>query len=187
MREALEYAAACWPLEWPGRFRLAITEFETKLEVVRNRQSGRRWHLVPLVVLVLMALLANHSGVRALRVEFDKKQFPVDAANFISQHESDSVVRIYASWQWGGYLVYRLWPSISVFDDGRTDFYGPAFVENALHEWDASPDWAMILARNRVNAALLPVDSALATVLRQSRDWNRVYEDRVAVLFIETR
>jgi hypothetical protein len=60
---------------------------------------------------------------------------------------------------------------------------GPAFVEEGLCAWDACPDWANILARYHVNAALLPVGSALATVLRERRDWKPVYEDRVAVLF----
>jgi hypothetical protein len=90
---------------------------------------------------------------------------------------------LYSSWQWGGYLIYRLWPSINVFDDGRTDFYGPAFVEEGLRVWEVAPDWENILARYRVNAALLPVDSALASVLRERRDWKPVYQDRVAVLF----
>ena len=62
-------------------------------------------------------------------------------------------------------------------------FYGPAFVEEGLRAWEVAPDWENILARYRVNAALLPVDSALASVLRERRDWKPVYLDRVAVLF----
>jgi hypothetical protein len=42
------------------------------------------------------------------------------------------------------------------------------------------------LERYRVNAALLPVDSALATVLRERGDWKAVYQDHVAVLFERT-
>ena len=84
-----------------------------------------------------------------------------------------------------GYLIYRLWPSIRVFDDGRTDFYGPRFVEEGLRTWEACPDWATVLARFQVNAALLPIDSTLATVLRERTDWRPIYTDRVAVLFIK--
>ena len=39
---------------------------------------------------------------------------------------------------------------------------------------------------DRVNAALLPIDSALATVLRERSDWKLVYHDRVALLFEKT-
>jgi hypothetical protein len=70
-----------------------------------------------------------------------------------------------------------------VFDDGRTDFYGPPFVEEGLQVWNACPDWDSILAHHRVNAVLLPVDSALATVLRERLDWKPAYHDNIAVLF----
>jgi hypothetical protein len=83
-------------------------------------------------------------------------------------------------------LIYRLWPSVNVFDDGRTDFYGPAFVEDGLRAWEVAPDWNNILARHGVNAALLPVDSALASVLRERSDWKQVYQDQIAVLFEKT-
>jgi hypothetical protein len=72
-----------------------------------------------------------------------------------------------------------------VFDDGRTDFYGPRFVEEGLRAWEARPDWADILAKYQVNAALVPVDSALATVLVERTDWKLVYSDRIALMFVK--
>ena len=47
------------------------------------------------------------------------------------------------------------------------------------------PDWNNILARYGVNAALLPVDSALASVLRERRTGSRFIQDQVAVLFVK--
>jgi len=44
-------------------------------------------------------------------------------------------------------------------------------------------DWSRILDRYQVNAALLPADSALASVMRERDDWKPVYQDGVAVLF----
>src|ERR1700745_581503 len=38
----------------------------------------------------------------------------------------------------------------------------------------------------RGNAALLPVDSSLATVLRERPDWKPVHQDHTAVLFMKT-
>jgi hypothetical protein len=74
-----------------------------------------------------------------------------------------------------------------VFADGRTDFYGPPFVNEGLRVWDAHPDWSGILDRYQVNAALLPVDSALATVMRERDDWKAVYQDRGAVLLAKVK
>jgi hypothetical protein len=188
VREWLEYARSRWPLEWPGKFSASLAELEAGLRSVANIHRRRHWHFVPCFGALVLALLLTRPGrVKVLHPEFDRNRFPVDAATFLSQKKSEPPpIRLYSSWQWGGYLIYRLWPSLAVFDDGRTDFYGPAFVEEGLCAWDACPDWANILSRYRVNAALLPVDSPLATVLRERRDWKTVYQDHVAVFFEKT-
>ena len=186
MREWLEYMGSCHPLHWPGKISASLSELETGLRIIANSRNRRSWHLAPCFGVLVLALLLIHPGrMRALHAEFDRSRFPADAATFLSQ-ESGPRIRLYSSWQWGGYLIYRLWPSFSVFDDGRTDFYGPAFVEQGLCAWAACPEWANIFEQNRVNAALLPVDSVLAAVLRERQDWKRVYQDRVAVLFERT-
>jgi hypothetical protein len=187
MREWLEYARSRWPLQWPARLSSSLAELEAGLRMIANSHSRRRWHLAPCLTVLAAALLLSHPvRARALRAEFDRSRFPVDATTFLSLNESAPLVRLYSSWQWGGYLIYRLWPSIRVYDDGRTDFYGPAFVEEGLRVWNACPDWAAILARDRVNAALLPIDSALATVLRERSDWKLIYHDRVSLVFVKT-
>jgi hypothetical protein len=187
MREWLEYARLGCSLGWLWKFRSNLAELEAGLQVIASSHKRDRWHLVPCLTLLVLAVLFIHPGrVKALRAEFDRNRFPADAATFLSGQQTDHSIRLYSSWQWGGYLIYRLWPSLRVFDDGRTDFYGPAFVEEGLQVWHACPDWAGIFAQYRVNAALLPRDSALATVLHERRDWKLVYEDRVAVLFERT-
>ena len=187
LREWLEHVRLQCSLRWLWKFTSNLAELEAGLPVIASSHKRDRWHLVPCLTLLVLAMLFIHPGrVKALRAEFDRSRFPVAAATFLSGQQTDHSMRLYSSWQWGGYLIYRLWPSLTVFDDGRTDFYGPAFVEEGLRVWDACPDWASIFARYRVNAALLPVDSALATVLRGRRDWKLVYKDGVAVLFEKT-
>lgn len=51
--------------------------------------------------------------------------------------------------------------------------------------WEVRPDWAQILARCRVNAVLVPVDSALATVLEERADGKLVHKDWVALMFVK--
>jgi hypothetical protein len=166
---------------------LNLAELEAGLQVIASSHRRNRWNLVPCFTLLVLAVLLMHPGrLKALRAEFDRNRFPEAAATLLSGQRADHSFRLYSSWQWGGYLIYRLWPTLKVFDDGRTDFYGPAFVEEGLDVWDAGPDWDSILERYRVNAALLPADSALAAVLRERRDWELVYKDRVAVLFERT-
>jgi hypothetical protein len=184
MRDWLKLADTRWLLGWRGRLAANVAELEAGVQLIASHQRRRRWHLAPCLVVLALALSVSHLGrVKSLHAEFDGKRFPTDAATFLSLNDPLPSLRVYASWQWGGYLIYRLWPSVHVFDDGRTDFYGPRFVEEGLRAWDARPDWAEIFAQYSVNAALVPVDSALATVLRQRVDWKLVYSDRVAVMF----
>jgi len=184
VREWLERAGSLWPTLWVGKLVGNIEELETGLRTTTKTGNRRYWHLVPCFAVLLLAFLLGRPGrAKALRAEFDRSRFPVDAAAILPQFGRGPPIRLYSSWQWGGYLIYRLWPSINVFNDGRTDFYGPTFVEEGLRAWEVAPNWENILARYRVNAALLPVDSALASVLRERRDWKPVYQDQVAVLF----
>ena len=134
------------------------------------------------------ACVASRSSwpAQTAKAGFDDSRFPVNAATFLSELPQLSSIRLYSSWQWGGYLIYRLWPSLRVFDDGRTDFYGPAFVEEGLLAWNAIPEWSNVLGRYRVNVILLPIDSPLATVLKQKPEWKLIYRDRMAVLFAKS-
>ena len=187
LREWLECTRLHRSLGWLSGFSNRLTELEAGLQAIASRHKQDRFHTMPcLAVLTLGMLLAHHGHLKPLHAEFDRNRFPVAAATVLSQQHAVRSIRLYASWQWGGYLIYRLWPAVKVFDDGRTDFYRPTFVEEGLDVWDAHSDWNKILARYQVNAALLPVDSALATVLRDRPDWKPVYQDQVAVLFERT-
>jgi len=187
LREWLEHARSSNSLRWLQRLSASVSDLEAGLQFLASRRKRGRLHCIPrLAVLTLGVLLAYPGHFKALRAEFDPNRFPVMAAFALPRQTTAKSIRLYANWQWGGYLIYRLWPSLKVFDDGRTDFYGPAFVQDGLDVWDAKSNWSTILAQYHVNAALLPVDSALATVLRERPDWIPVYQDSVAVLFERT-
>src|SRR5215470_7189696 len=184
MRDWLQIVDSRWPLDWRGKFAASLDELETGVRMIGSNRNRRAWHLAPCLTVLALAVLVSHPGrVKFLHAEFDRSRFPLDAATFLSHNDTLPAVRLFASWQWGGYLIYRLWPAVRVFDDGRTDFYGPGFVEEGLHVGEARPDWAEILARYRVNGVLVPSDSPLVTVLRERADWKLVYSDRVALLF----
>ncbi|HZQ21936.1 MAG TPA: hypothetical protein VFA89_03985 [Terriglobales bacterium] len=187
LREWLECARSSGSLKWLPRFIESVSDLEAGLQFIASHRQRDRLHCIPCsAVLTLVVLLAYPGRIKALHAEFDHTRFPVMAASALSQQTAPNSIRLYANWQWGGYLIYRLWPSFKVFDDGRTDFYGPVFVQDGLDVWDAKSNWSAILAQYNVNATLLPVDSALASVLRERPDWTPVYQDQVAVLFERT-
>lgn len=186
IRDWFELGRRRWPRDWRGRLSANLIELEMAVRLIASPPKRMRCHLAPILALVVLAFFLLHPGrVRILQTNFDRSRFPVEAATFLDHDNYQGSLRLFASWQWGGYLIYRLWPSIRVFDDGRTDFYGPRFVDEGLRVWEGRPDWGQIFARYQVNAALVPVDSALATVLRERAEWKLVYADRVALMFVK--
>jgi hypothetical protein len=184
--EWIAFAEHKWRSNPLGTGAKVLADLESELTTIAEKTSVRVT-LLPVVGMLVLGLLLAHPGrMSRLRSEFDSTAFPVEAADVVA-HDAGSTTRLFCSWQWGGYLIYRSWPSIKVFNDGRTDFYGPAFVKEGLRAWQAAPDWSNILASYGVNIALLPVDSPLASVLRERHDWKLIHQDRVAVLFQKSK
>jgi len=83
--------------------------------------------------------------------------------------------RVLTTDQWADYLIY-VNPAQKVFIDGRSDFYGPEVGNDYLRLTNGAWDWPRILEKYHFNLALLPVESALAQILKLAPDW-RVLED----------
>ena len=91
--------------------------------------------------------------------------------------------RIFAPDQWGGYLIYRFYPRLKVFADGRSDFYGWDFMKNHLDIMQCGHDWQRQLDRFAVDTVLMPPDVPLVGALKDSPRWQIIYDDGVAIVF----
>lgn len=171
-----------------GRMTRAVEEVETGVVELRVANQKLRLYCAPLHAAVLAGLGIIFFGTR-LRAdaEFRRDLFPVAAVDGVTHLGTFGPVRLYSNWQWGGYLIYRLWPSIRVFNDGRTDFYGPEFTREGISVYTAAPNWQKVLEKYGIDAALLPVSCPLTSILRERHDWVVVYEDKVSVLFRRTQ
>jgi hypothetical protein len=89
---------------------------------------------------------------------------------------------IFAPDSWGGYLIYRLYPRNKVFVDDRHDLYGEEFLREYLKAIRLTPDWNGFLDEKKVNWALLPAESSLGNMLKETSQWNLVYQDGTSVL-----
>ena len=85
------------------------------------------------------------------------------------------------SYDFGGYLIWKLYPRYTVYIDGRADLYGDAFLENFIHLYQVDVDPHPALSG--IRTVILEPRSNLANFLRLQPEWHRVYEDRVAVVF----
>jgi len=144
--------------------------------------------LAAVMMTVSVALVLNGGRVlskQILSAHFDEKTFPVKAAQFIAQRGIRD--HLFSSDAWGGYLIYKLYPTTKVYFDDRHDFYGEAFITEYGKALLATRQWRQPLDQYQVKWVLMPTDSPLSTVLRESHDWRVDYDDGLAMIFSRPR
>ncbi len=157
------------------RWLTAVLDYSANLRAHDSRFHGLAW--VP--VLVLATLLALRTPALSSRAGFPPDQFPVAAAQALDRLPAD--IRLLAPDKFGGYLIYRFGGRRKVFFDGRSDFYGSAFMKDYIRLVQVRPGWQKVLASFGFTHALLPNDYSLVAAL-EAAGWRRLYRDDVATL-----
>lgn len=135
------------------------------------------WAIAPLVALAAWFVLAIPAV--AEHATFSAQEFPVEASASVVALPQES--RILAPDKYGGYLIYRFAGERKVFFDGRSDFYGAAYMKDYIRLMEARPGWRAKVREFGFTHALLPVDAPLLAAL-ESAGWRTVFRDKVAVL-----
>ncbi len=117
----------------------------------------------------------------ALVAQYADERYPARAVEYLNQ--AGWVDRIYTDDEWGDYLIYRGYPRIKAYTDGRSDFYGDKFLEEYGVTLRGEWKWEQPLNRYRIETVLVPVNSPLASTLKESARWRLVYDDHVANIF----
>jgi hypothetical protein len=152
----------------------------------RETSGDDRLARIPLlslaVIVWIFMLLRTPGSPPKFRPQYDSSVYPEQALAAVRQ--LGPAARIATTDIWGGYLIYRLYPEVRVFWDGRADFYGTPYNLAAIDALMGRPGWDKTLARNRITAVLVPLNQPLISLLTQSREWHVVYRDQVAMLFV---
>ncbi|HWT66419.1 MAG TPA: hypothetical protein VN151_09910 [Terracidiphilus sp.] len=110
--------------------------------------------------------------------------FPVDAVPELDRCCKGG--RLFNHYEWGGYLIWHA-RQTPVFIDTRGDVFGEHGVFDDYINAVSLKGSTAILDRNRIDSALLPVNTPLAYLLKRTPGWNVQYEDPFAVLFVRSR
>jgi hypothetical protein len=179
-------AIDAWLLRLPnlavaGWLRQAGARFNAMAAQTAETDALPRWHLVSAAGFALVAaILFAPAPPKQFRAEYDPKSYPAAAVEVLRR---DASARVFTHDVWGGYLIWRLYPTGKVFVDGRSDFYGDDFENKYIDVLSVKKGWEQILDGFGVNTILLPPSSPLAGVLKESSRWRVVYDDGVAVIF----
>ena len=155
---------------------------------LRGLESGMRGRLWPVAaVLAAAGLLA--SGVRLTPAPegntFSSRVFPVQAVDWALANPPGR--RVFNYFPWGGYLLFRGWPELTVFIDGQTDFYGEALTRQYESVIMLEDGWEQVLARYDVDWVILPPELRLVRQLRRDPLWTETFADGTAVILERKR
>jgi hypothetical protein len=120
------------------------------------------------------------------RVRLEKAlsdELPVGAVAYLRQHPADGPM--FNQYEWGGYLIWTLGSQQKVFIDGRSQLYEAAGVYADYHRiMQVAPETEPLLRKYDIKACLIARTSPLATLLRASTNWERIYGDNFADLYV---
>jgi hypothetical protein len=140
---------------------------------------------------LLLLLLLVAGAVRCVTVvlpsalrEAELTSYPARAADFIQQEQPPGP--LFNSYNWGGYLIWRLWPDYPIFVDGRTDLYDDPFLREYLKAALARPGWQEVLDRYDINLVVVESDGLLARFLAREQGWQMAYRDDLAAVFLRS-
>ncbi len=135
------------------------------------------WSIVGLVLLTAVAWSAHKVAANEAAIV---ARYPVAAVDFLEQ-SGLTQQRGYNSYNWGGYLIWR---DVPVFVDGRADVYGDDFLFYYRQTFDALPTWREPLDAYAVDYIIMETGSSLTALLAASGEWQVVYGDKLAQIFV---
>ena len=165
-----------------NRLLKSIYGLSERLQRISGSLKG---HAVPILVIFFVILITLRGGrllgMPLLAYDFDKKNVPVEAVEFAER--SGIQGRLFNTYHFGGYLIYKGFPKDGVFVDGRADMYNE-ILKNYFDVVDLKPEWKDILARFDIDWILITANSPLSVLLLETDQWSLVYADKVSNIFV---
>jgi hypothetical protein len=131
---------------------------------------------------VLLFLIARNTGFDTRGLDAAMSSwFPVKAVNFLRQHPPPGP--LYNTFDWGGFLTWYM-PNYPVAIDGRTDLYGDDLDMRFSETENGDESYVNDPYLNEAGVVLLQREKPLTAVLSGDPRFQKIYEDRLAVVFV---
>ena len=158
---------------------LILTTFSTR------KDSGLRSIFSWICLLISIAVLFNlPDRYRKLSIgELEENHYPEGVTAFIKAVNPPS--DLFNSYEYGGYLIYELFPDYRVFIDGRTSaLYDDEFYFGYRKMEGDGEILLRQLDRYDIKTAVVRQTRSFCGVLRKSEHWSPIYVDSVSALFV---
>lgn len=146
--------------------RLRASQPLGKHEYVMN------WFLIVLTLSSLVLIYPERQKIMAASLN---TIIPVKATDFIMREGIEG--RMFNTYHYGGYLIYRLYPRQLVYLDPRTPVYGDAFIKDALAIYQGGSDWKRRFDRHGIDYVICESEAPLRQLLLQEDTFHLVFDD----------
>ena len=134
--------------------------------------------MIPLVAVLFIVGL--QSG--RLEYKFNEKEKPVAAAEFLKKEFLEG--NMFNSYAFGGYMIYAAYPQYKVFIHGKIDWHGEEKLKEYLRVQYLESGWEDLLDKYNIKWIIFNTDSLLSRVLKEKNEWQLIYTDKVANIFV---
>ena len=143
--------------------------------------SVLNWGLLAALLAVVLAkgMIAFRTPVNELAVQ---NGLPVGAVDAIRKTQPPGPM--FNPDDWGGYLIWTLYPRYRVYIDGRIDLYGDAFVREYLRVLAGQEEWRTLFDQMGIRLVIVYPAAPLAATLRRDPGWTQTYGDSTASVFV---
>jgi hypothetical protein len=156
-------------------------ELEDRLDHIDRSLGGLVWSVTAVAVgCILLGFHRSQAG--ATLYSYSPRLFPVAAVSWLQRNPLQG--HMFNDFNWGGYLLLRMWPAEPVFIDSQSDFYGESFIRQYSAILQGAPGWDQELAGYGVNWMIIPPSTSLAMKARARSSWRIAYEDPVAIILV---
>jgi hypothetical protein len=160
----------------PERFLHFYRERIDNLIRIDRNVNGYLWPIVSTATIFVLA------ATGAINYRFSDKKFPVAAVDFL---KSEAITgNMFNSDEFGDYIIFAAWPKYRVFMDGRSDMYGEKFGRDYLRAAHGLPGWNEVFEKYVISWVIFDTKSPLTAALQEHRDWQPIYSDAIATIFV---
>jgi hypothetical protein len=155
---------------------------EENISKINSTSNGLIWIFA---VILMAALLLKSGGTidpEGRGNVFDTPFFPVGAVSWLEAHPQKG--HMFNEFDWGGYLLLKLWPDQQIFMDGHTHIYGEALTREYERVITLSEGWEEILNKYDVQWVIMRTNMPLVRALSASENWETAYADTTAIILV---
>ena len=152
-----------------------------------SRFMGAGLQLAARVALVALAVYGFWTVYQPLYQVYGPWHYPIEATDFLVEHKL--APNLYNTYDWGGYLAWRLYPEYQVFWDGRQK--SDEMFRLGWNVMAGKPDWSVVLDQFRVNTIVtrsLTIDTGqkypLLDRLVADPQWHLVFNAEASMIFV---